>query len=72
MTGYVHKPYPPRYLSLARQAGYHSAMIVRGVEGGVIPSLSQPSKYHRFEGAGADQDVRLDPAETRNLAERPA
>ncbi|MFT5110957.1 MAG: anthranilate phosphoribosyltransferase [Parasphingorhabdus sp.] len=63
MTGYVHKPYPPRYLRLARQAGYASAMIVRGVEGGVVPSLSQPSKYHRFMLDGLDEEVRLDPAE---------
>lgn len=63
MTGYVHKPYPPRYLKLARQAGYASAMIVRGVEGGVIPSLSQPSKYHRFMNGGDDEEVRLEPGE---------
>ncbi|KAA3631636.1 MAG: anthranilate phosphoribosyltransferase [Proteobacteria bacterium] len=61
MTGYVHKPYPPRYLRLARQAGYASAMIVRGVEGGVIPSLIQPSKYHRFAGDGGDVEVRVLP-----------
>ncbi len=63
LTGYVHKPYPPRYLKLAREAGYHSAMVVRGVEGGVVPSLSQPSKYFHFEGDGEDGEVRLDPAD---------
>lgn len=63
MTGYVHKPYPPRYLRLARQAGYHSAMIVRGVEGGVIPSLIQPSKYFSYSGDGEDREVRLTPAD---------
>lgn len=62
MTGYVHKPYPPRYLRLARQAGYASAMIVRGVEGGVIPSLSQASKFFRRTGA-EDREVRLAPDE---------
>lgn len=61
MTGYVHKPYPPRYLKLARQAGYASAMIVRGVEGGVVPSLTQPSKFFRFVADGVDEEVRLDP-----------
>ena len=39
MTGYVHKPYPPIYATLARHAGYDSALIVRGVEGGVGASL---------------------------------
>ena len=38
VTGYVHKPYPPVYADLAREAGFDTACIVRGVEGGVIPS----------------------------------
>lgn len=63
VTGYVHKPYPPIYLRLARQAGYASAMVVRGVEGGVVPSLSQPSRMHRFTGDGSDAEQRLDPVE---------
>ena len=57
MTGYVHKAYPPVYSLLARQAGYDGAMIVRGVEGGCIPSLSQPAKFfhygHYGNGGGA-------------------
>ncbi len=40
VTGYVHKPYPRIYAMLARHAGFDSALIVRGVEGGVIPVLS--------------------------------
>ena len=60
LTGYVHKPYPPRYLRLARQAGYATAMVVRGVEGGVIPSLSQAAKYFAFDG-NAEREVRLAP-----------
>ncbi len=63
MTGYVHKPYPPRYVRLARQAGYASAMIVRGVEGGVVPSLSQPSKFVRFEGDAEEAEIRLSPTD---------
>ncbi|GIT48469.1 MAG: hypothetical protein Ct9H300mP14_03970 [Gammaproteobacteria bacterium] len=53
VTGYVHKPYPPIYAMLARRAGFASAAIVRGVEGGVIASLNQPSKLLRFT---ADRD----------------
>lgn len=63
LTGYVHKPYPPIYTALARASGYDSAIVVRGVEGGVIPSLNQPSKLFCYQGEGSDREVRLDPAE---------
>jgi anthranilate phosphoribosyltransferase len=62
MTGYVHKPYPPIYAMLARHAGFASAMIVRGVEGGVIPSLQQPSKLCYFHGDSELQSMSIDPA----------
>lgn len=62
MTGYVHKPYPPIYTDLARHAGFDSAVIVRGVEGGVIPSLRQSGKYVAFKDGGADQEFGTDPA----------
>ena len=52
MTGYVHKPYPPIYTALARASDYASAIIVRGVEGGVIPSLNQPSKLFSYGPGG--------------------
>ncbi len=54
LTGFVHKAYPPVYLSLARLAGFDHAIIVRGVEGGVIPSLQQPAKVHYFDNQGED------------------
>ncbi len=63
VTGYVHKSYPPVYSMLARQAGYASAAIVRGVEGGVIASLNQTSRLVRFCNPGDDEAVRLDPFE---------
>jgi anthranilate phosphoribosyltransferase len=52
VTGYVHKPYPPIYATLARHAGFDSALIVRGIEGGVIPSLRQKSAMY-FARIGA-------------------
>ena len=52
ITGYVHKAYPPVYLQLARAAGYAGALIVRGVEGGCIPSLSQASRFFACGGDG--------------------
>ena len=63
VTGYVHKPYPPIYTALARASGYDSAAIVRGVEGGVIPSLNQPSKYFSYQGLESDIETRLDPSD---------
>jgi len=57
MTGYVHKAYPPVYASLARLAGFDSAAIIRGVEGGVIPSLKQPARIFCYHGAAAEQPL---------------
>jgi anthranilate phosphoribosyltransferase len=74
ITGYVHKTYPRLYALLARHAGFVSALIVRGVEGGVIPSLRQSGKvffYHERDeleelevqpvDLGIDQPVRAVP-----------
>ena len=63
MTGYVHKPYPPLYASLARHAGFASAVLTRGVEGGVIPSLQQKAKMFYYHDMGEEQEMDLDPAE---------
>lgn len=63
MTGFVHKAYPPVYADLAREAGFHSAAIVRGVEGGCIPSLSQLSRYFGFHGDDALSLYKLSPRE---------
>jgi len=61
MTGFVHKAYPPIYTMLARHAGFDSAMIIRGAEGGVIPSLSQVSRYFRYDAQTDDEEIRLAP-----------
>ncbi len=61
-TGYVHKPYPPVYADLARHAGFDSALLVRGVEGGVIPSLRQPGKYFAYRDRGQERACDFDPA----------
>ena len=62
VTGYVHKPYPPIYAMLARHAGFDSALIIRGVEGGVIPSLRQPGKASRYDNHGEEYEIDFDPA----------
>jgi len=58
-TGYVHKAYPPVYSDLARLAEFDGAIIARGVEGGLIPSLQQPAKIYYFNDDQADQMVEL-------------
>ena len=61
VTGYVHKPYPPVYAMLARHVGFDSALLIRGVEGGVIPSLRQESRYDYYHDRGEEQAVDVQP-----------
>ena len=61
MTGYVHKAYPPVYANLARQAGFVTAAIIRGVEGGVIPSLKQPAKVFCYHDRGEESPIECYP-----------
>jgi len=61
VTGYVHKPYPPVYADLARLAGFESALLIRGVEGGVIPSLRQAGKYFAYQAMGEETGFDIDP-----------
>lgn len=61
VTGYVHKPYPPIYAQLARHAGFDSALIIRGVEGGVMPSLRQAGKYTAYQNRGEEAEFDIDP-----------
>jgi anthranilate phosphoribosyltransferase len=65
VTGYVHKPYPRIYALLARHAGFDSALIVRGVEGGVIPSLSHGGKAFHYHGGGEESSTDFKPADLR-------
>lgn len=62
-TGYVHKAYPPVYADLARFAGFDSAIIARGVEGGIIPSLKQPAKIFEYHDKQAETVVEATPME---------
>lgn len=69
VTGYVHKPYPPIYASLARHSGYTSALLVRGIEGGVIPSLRQTGKFFYYLDATAEGllEMDVDPVNDLNI-----
>ncbi len=61
VTGYVHKPYPRIYALLARHAGFDSALLVRGVEGGVIPSLRQKGTCFNYQHHSEEQSFEIDP-----------
>jgi len=63
LTGYVHKPYTRIYSLLARHAGFNSALLARGVEGGVIPSLRQSGKFVSYQDFGEEQDHDMHPAD---------
>jgi len=61
VTGFVHKPYPRIYALLARHAGYDSALLVRGTEGGIIPSLRQSGKVWHYHEKGDEREVDFKP-----------
>jgi len=61
VTGYVHAPYPPVYAMLARHAQFDTALIVRGVEGGVVPSLRQVGKCFAYQDRGEEVEMDIDP-----------
>ena len=63
VCGYVHKPYPPIYAMLAAHSGFDSALLVRGIEGGVIPSLRQPGKLFSFKGETVVREADPSPQE---------
>lgn len=63
VTGYVHKPYPRIYAMLARHAKFNSCLLVRGVEGGVTPSLRQAGKCVYYQNMGEEIEMELDPKE---------
>ena len=55
--GFVHKAYPPMLALLAKQASFNSALIIRGLEGGVIPTLRESSNCFR---AHADEIIECE------------
>ncbi|MDC9727445.1 MAG: anthranilate phosphoribosyltransferase [Candidatus Thioglobus sp.] len=62
ILGYVHKPYPPKYAALVDESGMDTALLIRGVEGGVIPSLRQKGLMVSYEGIEEKDRVDIEPA----------
>lgn len=60
-TGYVHTNYPRIYAMLARDAGYDAAIVVKGVEGGVVPSLQSSAKLYRARDGDPGEPMSLAP-----------
>jgi len=48
--GFVHKAYPEILGWLAQQIGFDSALIIRGLEGGVLPTLRESANCFRTWG----------------------
>jgi anthranilate phosphoribosyltransferase len=63
MSGYVHKPYTRVYAMLARHAGFDSCLMIRGVEGGITPSLRQAGKVFYYHDKAEEQSQDFDPAD---------
>ncbi len=63
--GFVHKEYPPILAQLAQQAGFNSALIIRGIEGGILPTLRETSNCFTIQSEQSDvaQAYPLDPIE---------
>jgi len=61
MSGYVHKPYTRVYAMLARHAGFDSCLMIRGVEGGITPSLRQVGKVFYYHDKGEEMAQDFDP-----------
>lgn len=63
VTGFVHKPYPRIYALLARSAGFDSALIVRGLEGGVVPSARHTGRLFQYHDGGEERSRDITPDE---------
>lgn len=62
VAGYTHRSYPDILYALAGHAGYASLLAVRGVEGGVVPSLAAARAAVRASAGGELEELSLDPA----------
>ncbi len=61
VIGYVHKAYQPLLATLARHAGYASATVIRGIEGGITPALRSATLCSGYHSDGTDFSVTLEP-----------
>ena len=60
--GFVHKAYPTVLAEMAQAADFSSALIIRGIEGGVLPTLREPANCFQAMSGEAHSCV-LNPAD---------
>ncbi|MEO5572917.1 MAG: anthranilate phosphoribosyltransferase [Gammaproteobacteria bacterium] len=63
VVGYVHAAYEQLLPQLARHAVYNSALVLRGIEGGIVAPLNAPSKLSGYTRDGLDVSEKLSPHE---------
>jgi anthranilate phosphoribosyltransferase len=61
ISGYVHKAYPEIYADLARHAKFDNMLLIRGIEGGVVPNLRQQVKCFSYQNFGELLQHEVDP-----------
>ena len=63
VLGFVHKPYPPIYANLTNFSGYDTSLLIRGIEGGVVPSLRQKGLSISYKAEVELSRLELDPVD---------
>lgn len=61
VVGYVHPGYERPITMAGRDVGYASTLVVRGIEGGVIPSLNSQTRVVSYQGGRPDEEWKLNP-----------
>jgi anthranilate phosphoribosyltransferase len=60
-VGYVHPGYERPITMAGRDVGYASTLVVRGMEGGVIPSLNAQTRVVSYQSGKPDEEWKLNP-----------
>ncbi|MFZ5862895.1 MAG: anthranilate phosphoribosyltransferase [Nitrospirota bacterium] len=61
IVGYVHPGYERSITMAGRDVGYASTLVVRGIEGGVIPSLNAQTRVVSYQSGKPDEEWKLNP-----------
>jgi len=62
IISYVHKAYPRIYSMLAEYCGFASALLIKGVEGGITPSLRDSGKMISYAESADSVAFKLQPS----------
>lgn len=63
ILGFIHKPYLPIYATLADEAGFDGSLIIKGIEGGVVPSLRQKTLISSYRKGEKTRKLEIHPNE---------